>query len=314
MPLTRDQFEFLFSAMMMRPPTASEVDELLSEPDMSAPKLVARLGQSPEFVMKRPFFAPTPIYDDLVPASANGVDFLVPSHDWVHWGIRHGGGWEPHVAETMRRFLRPGGVFVDVGANIGVHTVLGANLVGTAGKVYAIEASIEVAAILLINARRTKLLNIYVLPRAVADAQRHEHIMVANATTNRIVRHQPVEERIRHKFDPVLTDTLDNMLGHLDHCDLLKIDIEGREGSALRGAAKLLDRTRPVIIAEHHYKPPEGFDETYFVEELIARGYEVAILAPDKGPLSFPSGDALRKYGAARDLVYSDLLFIHRGA
>ena len=43
------------------------------------------------------------------------------------------GVWEPHVTAVVRRFLGPGDVFVDVGANIGYFTLLGARLVGTAG-------------------------------------------------------------------------------------------------------------------------------------------------------------------------------------
>lgn len=54
------------------------------------------------------------------------------------------GAWEPHLTGWLRRRLRPGDGFVDVGANIGVFSVLAARLVGESGRVVAIEASADV--------------------------------------------------------------------------------------------------------------------------------------------------------------------------
>jgi FkbM family methyltransferase len=59
------------------------------------------------------------------------------------------GEWEPFETELVQRFLRPGDVFVDIGANIGWYTIVAASTVGINGHVYAFEperANFELAA------------------------------------------------------------------------------------------------------------------------------------------------------------------------
>ena len=46
---------------------------------------------------------------------------------------------ERPVQEALATYLQPGDVFYDVGANVGFFTIVGAKLVGTAGRVYAFE-------------------------------------------------------------------------------------------------------------------------------------------------------------------------------
>ena len=305
MQLTSEDFAFLWKAMMDRDPSAGEVDVYYAMSKGIPSEVVSIIAQQSEFIMKHPSFVPKPIYADLLPAVANGVEVLVPPNDWVHWGTKQGMGWEPHVAEAIRQYLKPGGVFIDIGANTGVLTMLGASIVGDAGQVYAVEASIEVAMVLLANVRHAKLTNTFVLPRAVTDTTRIEQIMVGHGTTNRFVRTEQIDLK-KFNFEPILTDTIDSMLSHLNRVDLIKIDVEGREGSALRGAAKLLDRTKPAIIAEYHYSS----DEYYFADELIARGYEVSLLDIGKQPIAFGQDHAaLREHGKANSIVFNELLF-----
>lgn len=80
-----------------------------------------------------------------------------------------------------------------------------------------------------------------------------------------------------YEFEPIATDTLDSLLAHLDRVDLIKIDIEGREGSAFRGAGELIARTRPQIIGEYHFASPEA----WYANELVAMGYSMSVLARD---------------------------------
>ena len=50
-----------------------------------------------------------------------------------------GHGYEPEMGETLRRYLRPGSTFVDIGANEGFFTVQAAKIVGNSGRVLAVE-------------------------------------------------------------------------------------------------------------------------------------------------------------------------------
>lgn len=163
-----ENFKFLFTAMLLRPPTEGEIATYLPQAQDNPAEAVSLLCLIPEFVMKHPSFTPKPMTESLVPANVNGIDMLLPSNDWVHWGTAQGWGYEKWVADAMRKILKPGSIFIDVGANTGVLTMLGASLVD-AGRVYAIEASIENAAVILANIRRSQLANIVILPIAVTD-------------------------------------------------------------------------------------------------------------------------------------------------
>jgi len=278
MSFSKLQLEFLFTAMMEREPNPGEIDALYPLTKESASEAVCILGVQPEFIMKHPAFTPKPMQDSLVPANANGIEILVPANDWVHWGTAQGWGYEKWVADCMREILQPGAVFVDVGANVGVLTMLGASLVGETGHVYAVEASIENAMVILANIRHAEISNTVILPIAVSDKKGIELITLDNGGSNKLVRTEAIDST-KYRFEPIATDTLDSLLAHLPRVDLIKIDIEGREGSALRGARDLIARTRPRIIGEYHSSSPEP----WYADELVAQGYSMAALSREGG-------------------------------
>jgi len=278
MELSRKDFEFLFSSMMDRAPNESEIDVLYPATRGQASEAVSLLCVQPEFVMQHPAFTPKPMTETLKAASVNGIDLLVPTNDWVHWGTAQGWGYEKWVADAMRSILKPGSVFADVGANTGVLTMLGASLVGETGQVYAIEASIENAAVILANTRHVGASNIVILPIAVTDKKGIELISVDFGGSNKFVVTEAIDSK-KFKFEPIATDTLDSLLSHLPRLDLIKIDIEGREGSALRGARDLIARTRPCIIGEYHSNSPEA----WYADELVAQGYRMLELSREGG-------------------------------
>jgi FkbM family methyltransferase len=198
----------------------------------------------------------------------------------------------------MRQILRPGAVFVDIGANTGVLTMLGAALVESVGQVYAIEASIENAALILANVRNLQITNTVILPIAVSDKKGIEFISVDYGGSNKLVRTEAVDSK-NYRFEPVATDTLDSLLSHLPRVDLIKIDIEGREGSAFRGAWNLIARTRPQIIGEYHLHSPEP----WYADELVAKGYNMAGLTREGGVIELGRDIGLLKDTAAKQLI-----------
>ena len=87
-----------------------------------------------------------------------GAKMLVDTRDAMvaPWLVLDG-LWESHVTAWLQQTLRPGQVFVDVGANVGYFTLLGGSLVGPAGSVVAVEAHPRLAELL----RRNVIMNGY---------------------------------------------------------------------------------------------------------------------------------------------------------
>src|SRR5689334_14765239 len=70
-----------------------------------------------------------------------GVAFLAQPSVPLGWHVAFFGTYEPELREIMRAVLPKGGVAIDVGANVGWHTLLMASLVGDKGRVLAAEAN-----------------------------------------------------------------------------------------------------------------------------------------------------------------------------
>jgi FkbM family methyltransferase len=190
--------------------------------------------------------------------------------EWQLWAF---GGFEEHFGELFHRLVSPGDRCVDVGANIGVHTVRLARLVGAAGQVTAIEPDPGVAERTRRNIMLNELANARVVNAAASD----------QAGQMRLYRPDPSDtNRARASLlqHPYLTgDTATVPVVTLDElCDgpvaLIKIDVEGHEAAVLRGAAAVVARDAPSVVFEY---APELLDETSETPFgwLFERGYEL---------------------------------------
>jgi FkbM family methyltransferase len=144
-------------------------------------------------------------------------------------------------ARLIQRLLKPGMRIVDVGANVGYYMLMFEQKIGREGHIIAIEPSPENLPELRLNMERNELKNVELIPKAVGSDQR---VVGLRAGINSGV----VPDG--HGEYKVEQDTLDNIV--FGHVDMMKIDIEGYEGHALRGAVRLLHQYHPILIVEIH--------------------------------------------------------------
>lgn len=247
-----------------------------------------------------------------------GELFVVDTQDLIQRYLYLFGAWEPHLTGWLRRRLRPGDGFVDVGANIGAFSVLAARLVGAEGRVVAIEASPDLHGSLVRNVRLNALGNVRALNAAVSDRARTLTFALAssrNTGANSIVPYDgPVESSFRARARP-LPELLDT--AEIASARVIKIDVEGAEGSVVRGLAPLLSALRPDTEITVEVSPERMARLGDRADDLLAvmrnAGFHVYRLANDYAPGSYPP--ALR--GAPRAPVRlrgpvteeSDLIF-----
>jgi hypothetical protein len=91
--------------------------------------------------------------------------------DLIQSYVFHFGVWEPEISHLVGQILKPGDVFVDIGANVGYDSLLGSSLVGPLGRVIAIEASPTTFAELKKNIALNKSTNIRAVNVAVSDRE-----------------------------------------------------------------------------------------------------------------------------------------------
>lgn len=185
---------------------------------------------------------------------------LLEQEDWFEDEIRF-----------VRRWLREGMRAVDAGASYGVYTLAMARAVGESGRVWAFEPTAEVAAYLERSVVLNGLRNVTVRRAAVSD--RAGSIEFASGVYPELnaVGGQGTVTRV----DAV---TLDEQ--GWNALDFLKIDIEGHEAQAIRGAQRLLRDTSPLVMLE--LKARASFDARP-LRLLADMGYAAYRLLP--GPL-----------------------------
>ncbi|MFJ6075805.1 FkbM family methyltransferase [Streptomyces sp. NPDC093065] len=228
-----------------------------------------------------------------VVAARSGDRFAVDTQDLIQRYLYLFGAWEPHLTGWLRRRLRPGDCFVDVGANIGVFSVLAARLVGERGRVVAIEASPDLHRRLEGNARLNGLGNLRALNAAVSDRARTLTFTLAssrNTGANSIVPYDgPVESGFEAAARP-LPELLDPV--EIATARVIKIDVEGAEGSVVRGLAPVLGALRPDAEITVEVAPERMARLGDRADELLGAmrnaGFHAYRLANDYAPGSYP--------------------------
>jgi FkbM family methyltransferase len=190
------------------------------------------------------------------------------------------GTTEPEIQDLLAANVRSGSVVWDVGANIGFYTVIASRLVGS-GRVVAFEPLPASCAALEENLRLNGMTNVDVARIALSDEAGTATLNVfAGLTESRLQAHEsasstkPVVDRI-----DVRVSTLDAQLEVFPAPSLLKIDIEGAESAALRGASVMLCEVRPTVICELH-----GTNAAV-IDVLESSGYRVSTVErPEVAP------------------------------
>ncbi len=158
------------------------------------------------------------------------------------------GEWAQAEIDFLATLVSEGDVVVDVGANVGTHTVAFAALVGEAGHVVAIEPQPGVFALLQANLAANGLAQVEALGIAIADHAGRAHLTVPDYAHRHNSGTAALVPEGAAGTVAVESRRLDDL--GLTRCRLLKMDIEGWEDRALLGATTLLETCRPLIYAE----------------------------------------------------------------
>lgn len=175
-----------------------------------------------------------------------GVRFAVDTQDLIQRYLYLFGVWEPHMTRWLRGRLRPGDTFVDVGANVGYYAMVASRWVGDGGQVVAIEASPTFHRKLLQHVRLNQCGNVRAINGAVSDERKELTFVLAssaNMGANSIVPYDgPAESSFQVEAFP-LGELLEP--AEISTARVIKIDVEGAEGSVVRGMIPMLDKLRP---------------------------------------------------------------------
>lgn len=196
------------------------------------------------------------------------------------------GRYEPDLLETVLRSLRPGDVFVDVGANEGYFTVVASRQVGANGRVLAIEPQERLQEVIARNCALNDCKNVTKVAAAVSDREGEASIYLTPDVNNSA---SSLQRPTRYGLpqQTVASRTLESLLDEngVTRCQLMKIDVEGWEYEAVLGSRNLFasGRVEAVALELHpHLLAARNLRAEEITEFLSQCGYRPA---PDKNHL-----------------------------
>ncbi len=183
--------------------------------------------------------------------------FLYNAHDiYVGRSMAVYGEYSEGEIDLFSQICAPGDTVVEAGANIGAHTVPLARIVGRQGAVCAFEPQRLVFQPLCANVALNSLENVRCYELALAAEGGHAHLPSVRYDADGNFGGVALSEEPTEHSLPVNKVTLDDFL-HIPRMRLLKVDVEGMEADVLRGAARTIERTRPLVYVENH-RPVAG--------------------------------------------------------
>jgi len=187
---------------------------------------------------------------------ADRIKIRLDLYDWLPQLMFIWGDIERAATACFRRLLKPGMVFVDIGANIGYYSLMASKLVGSSGKVFSFEPWSRNRSILEENINLNNLSNITIIPKAVSNEEidNVKIYLPKNDNCGMPSLKKVNEENYTDDFEITGTTTFQNFLNTYKpgRIDVIKIDVEGSELNVLKGmSASLADKNfNPVILME----------------------------------------------------------------
>jgi len=217
------------------------------------------------------------------PDSAKGFDTVIPYDKtlkininisfFIEWVIFFKGFYEKSLIKTVKKFFPKGGVFVDVGANIGCISLIAAK---TAKQVIAIEPISWIAERLQNNFNLNNLTNTKVIQCVASDKKGVVPFYCPFGDKINDGMGSLYKDRSKGKEIKIEMKTLDEILGDTK-VDFIKIDTEGHDKNVIMGAKEIIKKNRPFIVYEYA-EDSEGFSEISQKEVssfLCGLGYEL---------------------------------------
>ncbi|MFM8679253.1 MAG: FkbM family methyltransferase [Alphaproteobacteria bacterium] len=210
-----------------------------------------------------------------------GLLFHCDTQSFLEWYIFFYGAFRPEVSRLINRMLRPGQVAIDIGANVGMHSVIMANRVGPTGRVVVFEPDPHPMGRL----RRNMALNgidwVTTVEAAVSARSETRTFYLHDDSIGNFANASLVAATVGKQTASVEMQvvSIDEWMrdNPLPRVDVVKLLAQGEEYNALQGMRGLIERDRPKIffLYEPSYWQRQGLELMDAVRFFAGHGYGV---------------------------------------
>ncbi len=211
-----------------------------------------------------------------------GIRFELDLAEGIDLSIFLLGAFEPDTVRALARLAPVGGTVLDIGANIGFHTLHLARAVGPYGRVFAFEPTDYAYAKLVRNLELNPDLASRVTPiQAYLDTdgdQETQSTFYSSWRLDGVADQHPKHFGTLESANHAVQLQLDRFVAEngIGDVDLIKIDVDGFECRILAGASKLLDDYGPTFVSElcPYALAEHGGSATEMLNVFTSRGYQ----------------------------------------
>jgi FkbM family methyltransferase len=209
-----------------------------------------------------------------------GIRMELDPAEWTQMQLLKRNWLEPLTLELYAQLLRPGDVFVDVGAHVGFHSLVARKLVGAEGLVVCVEPQPYNAQKILANWRTNNFSNLKLIVAAASDrdgwVELNDQLMTDRSV---LTLRESGGKNAAQRFE-VPSVRLDSVLQRhaIDRVAVLKIDVEGYENEVIDGVGDCLPKIENIVVEIL----PNRQDETRLrslIELLRTNGYQLVTVA-----------------------------------
>ncbi len=205
-------------------------------------------------------------------------DYKIENHDYFIQGITQvieDAYFFPHFFSKKVK-LNKGDTCFDLGASIGTTSMLFAKMVGKSGKVYAVEPVVH--EVLECNLRENNIQNVILIPKGVSQSKGTAEIETSDFCLDSSIAKRRYAKKYYSKKKTIELTTIDALVDdlRLEKVDFIKMDIEGVEELAIRGAKKTINRFKPKwSISSYHIDFENQPQHSKLCSLLKQFGYEI---------------------------------------
>lgn len=190
--------------------------------------------------------------------------------------IKSGKVFEPEIVAIGKEFIIPGSTVLDIGANLGQMTLLFSKMTGPEGQVFSFEADDFIFHLLQKNIQANQRENIRAFYGAVFDESRDE-VSYPHPTFTRFSSYGSygidINTQDGRRLKTITIDDLDIR----SPISFMKVDIQGSDLFALKGAIKTIERHQMPIIFEYEEQFQEEFHTSFqdYLDFINSISYKV---------------------------------------
>jgi FkbM family methyltransferase len=191
--------------------------------------------------------------DGIVWLTDEDIAIYTTADNYIEWTILSTGTYEDQINKLIRISLKPGGIALDIGANIGLQSIRMSQCAGCDGKVYAFEPLAHLQKKFNKNVELNNAGNVKLFPFALSDSESERDFNINKNAWNQgtfSLRGQNTGTETQRVSIKAADEVAE--IKALERLDLVKIDVEGFEYQVLKGLNQTLMKYKPRIIFEYN--------------------------------------------------------------